>query len=498
MNRIILFALVLAACGDDGGPLPPDGLSDTDIVRIHDAVDTSLGRGLATGYSIAVWRDGAVIYAEGFGARDPAGTAVTADTLFQIGSDTKKITAISLLRQVETGAVDLDDTVADLVPDLTFAEAPTLAATVTVHDLLAQQSGLFEYTPWTEAPADDRLAAIVRGRFAANEYTLMPPGIAWSYSNPNYSLAGFVDETVAARPWADLVIDGVLAPLGMTHTYPRRDDMLAVETDIASARGLIFPDGFDTFDIFGTVATMQGWVTPAQQLDTAFTRPAGLIWSTASDQARLLGFLVDGDPAVLADPLRVAVTTAQVPVVNHAVGVGYGYGVFAHDGYTAADRTYRPARLLSHGGNTLTMTSASLVLPEQRVAVSVLANGRNEDLEQVAQIALEVAAGARLPDPVIAPEILAPPAADQASYAGTFTDPNLGAVTIAWEVDHLTIAVPLLTDLGATVAPRLEPVGLDLFVMRVDGEPHQMSFYDGPDGTRHQYAVNRAFVFTRD
>ena len=43
-----------------------------------------------------------------------------------------------------------------------------------------------------------------------------------------------------------------------------------------------------------------------------------------------------------------------------------------------------------------------------------------------------------------APEVLSDPSPDQASYAGRFTDPNLGDIRVAWVTDHLTIDIPLL------------------------------------------------------
>jgi CubicO group peptidase (beta-lactamase class C family) len=487
--------LLLAGCESDPDE-PTEILSDDEIARIQDAVDDSLATGFATGYSVAIWRDGEVIYAGGFGLKD-ADAPVSADTLFQIGSDTKKITAIALLQRVEAGVVALDETLGELVPELELAAAPAHLDAVTLHHLLSHQSGLFDYSPWTEDPADAQLGAIARGRFAANEYPLMPPGIAWSYANPNFALAAFVDETVDGRPWADIVGEDILAPLGLEHTYLRRDDMLAAEEDIASGLGITLSEGFDSFSLLEGGPSGFGWVAPAEQFDSAFMRPAGMAWSTASDQARLLGFLIDGDEAVLSDELRAAMTTAYTPVADHVEGYGYGYGVFVQDGFVDADGGYHAVPFHSHGGNTLTMTSSSTMLPEQRVAVSVLANGRNEDLYRVAQIVLEVAAGERLPAPTEAPTLLPPPAADQASYAGSFTDPNFGDITITWDTDHLTIAVPRLTEMGFDLDPILVPVSLDLFRLTLDGNPFAISFYDGLDGTPHQYGVNRSFVLTR-
>lgn len=501
----ILAALAaLAACGDNraAGPDATDhasGLGDAQVAAIHAAVAGALGHGLASGYSVAVWRDGAIVYAEGFGTADTGATPVTPDTLFQIGSDTKKLTAIALLQHVAAGRAQLADTVATLVPDLALAGAPHLLAALTLDDLLSHRSGLYDYTPWLDAPADAHLADTVRGRFAAHEYALMPPGIAWSYANPNFALAGFVTEVVDAqhRAWPDIVTQDVLAPLQLTHTFARKADALASGLPLAMGDGAIPSAPLDSFDPLAGVGAVTGWVAPADQQDDAFTRPAGLAWSTATDQARLLGWLVDGDAAVLPDDLRAAVVTEHAPVVNHATGYGYGYGMFVQTGYRAVDGTYHATRFLQHGGNTLTMTSASVVLPEARVAVSVLANGQNENLAPVAAQILEAVAADRIPAASPMPPAVPPAADDLAVYAGTYTDPNLGAATLHWDGSQLTLDVPTLTAAGATLGP-LAPAGLDLFVVTVSGQPFQLSFFDDPaTHAPRAFGVDRAFVLTR-
>src|SRR5262245_28560494 len=249
-RALLAVALLLAACDGDDGEEPA-----IDDAPIRDAVDQHLGDGMATGYSVAIWRDGEVIYAEGFGDKDAEGSPVTADTLFQIGSDTTKVAAIALLQQVQAGVVQLDDTVGTIIPDLVLTRSPTQLETLTLDVLISHRSGLFDYTPWTEAPGDDQLEAIMRGRFAQNEYAMMPPGIAWNYANPAFSLAGFVTEYVDGRAWSDLVAETVFAPLGMVHTYARRDDMLASEGDIADGHGMLLPDGYDSFSLFDQALT---------------------------------------------------------------------------------------------------------------------------------------------------------------------------------------------------------------------------------------------------
>lgn len=491
----VLLALpVLSACGsDNGGSSEPPGLSAAEVKSVEAAVGAALGKGLATSYSLAIWRDGQVIFSEAFGERE-SGVKATTKTEFQIGSDTKKITALALMQAVESGKVSLDQTVKELLPELELAQAPGFLETVTVRDLLRHTTGLFDYTPWVEAAADEQLAQTALGRFAEHEYSSMPAGLAYRYANPDYSLLGLILEKVQGRPWAEVVTEGVLSPLGMSHTYARRDDLLAHENDVATGYGNRAP-----VDFFASADAPEpdvGPIAPADEVDNAFVRPAGLVWSTPTEQLALLGFFIDGSAPVLSDESRAEMMATQAPIYNHMTAAGYGYGLVHQDGYRTTDGTYFPVPYVWHDGGTQAMTSLSLMLPEQRVAVSVLANGAGENLGPVADAALRAAAGARLPESIPQPNLVGTPSSDLASYAGTYTDPNLGEVTITWNGTALNVESPILTAAGVTAA-RLTPVGNDLFLLKVGTDGFDISFYDGEDGTPHQYGVNRQFVLTR-
>jgi hypothetical protein len=208
--------------------------------------------------------------------------------------------------------------------------------------------------------------------------------------------------------------------------------------------------------------------------------------------------VLDGDPHVLSDRLRNEMQVVHAPAFNH-VAFGYGYGLETQPGFIGVDDSFYAVPVVSHGGSAISMSSASMLLPDQRVAVSVLGNSWNSAVDVIAAAALEVAAAGRLPAPSEFPMVIAPPNDDLTSYAGTFHDPNLGAVTIRWSDDQLLLEIPGMADLGFTqTVTTLEPYGLDLFVFSIDETDFDLSFYDAPDGTAHQYAVNRDFVFTRD
>lgn len=452
-----------------------------------------------TGYSVAVWLDGKVVYEAGFGVRDEQGRPVTKDTLFQIGSDTKKITAIATLQEVDAGNLALTNTIAEVVPGLGLAKSPTAFDVITVEDLLSHRSGLFDYTPWVDAPEDEHLEEVIWGRFAENEYPLMPPGIAHNYSNPNYALLGYIDEVLQQRAWGDIVRRRVFEPLGMRHTYARLADALSHERRLATGFGIGPTDGFDSFDGLEAL-TLElpefQWVTPEEQPDDAFIRPAGLVWSTAADQARLLGFLIDGDECVLSDELRQQMLTMHAPEYDHTEW-GYGYGVYSSPYYVDSSGVFFDEPLIYHGGNTLTMSSASWALPEQRIAVSVLSNiAFHPGADTIAQAALEAVVGKELGEPLTDLELLPPPVEDLSLYVGLYSEPNLGDVSISERDGVLTLFAPKLEELGLSPNMELVPAALDMFTFQVGEEADLISFYPDSAGVP-TYGVNRHFVLTR-
>ena len=93
------------------------------------------------GCTVAVGRDGAVVFAEAYGAArlDPL-EPMTVDTVVDIASISKQFTATAILLLAERGMVDLDAPLSTYLPDLpAWASLPTLA------QLMHHQSGIPDY-----------------------------------------------------------------------------------------------------------------------------------------------------------------------------------------------------------------------------------------------------------------------------------------------------------------------------------------------------------------
>ncbi|WP_037906445.1 serine hydrolase domain-containing protein [Actinacidiphila yeochonensis] len=131
------------------------------------------------------------------------------DTVFDLASVTKLFTAVTAVRGVQDGVLDLDAPVAAHDPSLTAAAAHG----ITLRHLLTHTSGLRPELPLYDEPD----AAARAARLAAEE-PLTPPGTARVYSDLNLLLLQRVLERVSGHRVDRLIAETVTGPLGMADT----------------------------------------------------------------------------------------------------------------------------------------------------------------------------------------------------------------------------------------------------------------------------------------
>ena len=483
--------------GDDTG----DDTATPDVRwdPVREAVETALKRGYATGASVAVWVDGEIVYAEGFGSAHPErDVPVKTTTLFNIGSDTKKLTAITLLQQVAAGRLSLTTPLSEALPELDIYDDPFATSSVDLSMLLEQTTSFYDDTNFGTAHEDEVLASYAYGDFARNAYLMAEPGVMWNYSNPNFSLAGLAVEVADGRPWGDVVEDDVLRPLGLNRTFARVTDVIA-DGDYAAGYGIINGLDLDVYDLEErySYAYELGVQEVATFPDAAWVRPAGGVWSTASDMATLAGFFLDGDAAVLPDALREGMVTGQAPFYPQADFIQYGYGLMVYSAFSWTDG-WHETPLWLHGGNHLAYTSGWYVLPEARIAVSVLSNGYADDFSGAAFTAIEVALnGATLSNPIDMPDLAEDPA-DLDHYVGTYVDEHLvGTIIVTRDGDKLTVELPDLSAAGFRVNGTMTESLAGSYSFKLEGGATELTFVarEGEDETT--WARNRGFVATR-
>jgi len=428
---------------------------------------------------VAVWLDGACHYVGGFGSASASeDQAVTEDTLFMIGSDTKKMTAALALQQVQAGRLTLDTPISTVLPDFEPPYAPDFPS-ATLHELLSHQGGTSDYTHWGTTTEDAALYDISHRQFYTNAYAMARPGVFYNYSNPNFSLSGLMDEVVSGTYWADRVIDDLATPLGMTHTHARKTDLVG---PVSTGYGLSGPRD----STIGPVSFEDHW-------ESAFVRPAGLVWSTAMDQCLLAAFLLHGDPSVLSPDLHEQLVSPHAAMFPD-IGGDYGYGLMFSDGGQLGSAGYFDVPIWSHGGNTLSHTSTFYLLPEQDFALSILSNGYGDDF--TASVIQGTLSLANLPDPIDAPATPEIDLVAAEAFVGTYEDPyNVGTVYVTMGDGGLEVQMPLLDELGLSYEPILVSVSTQVWLVDIDGFTYDLSFIAGEDG--EAWMRNRGFVARR-
>jgi D-alanyl-D-alanine carboxypeptidase len=172
------------------------------------------------------------------GNADMAGTPITLDARFRVGSITKPIVAALVLLAVDGGLLSLDDDVSELLPDLVSADPPT-----TVRQLLDHTSGIFNAGDEGDPVADlERLTdpalreearELLRRYLAGEEVRLsdriwialaethdryFEPGTGFHYSNVNYQMLGLILERTTGKPLAELLRSQIVEPLRLGST----------------------------------------------------------------------------------------------------------------------------------------------------------------------------------------------------------------------------------------------------------------------------------------
>lgn len=310
------------------------------------------------GLAIAVIKDDSVVFSRGYGVLDLAKPAqVDEHTRFAIGSTTKAMTSAALGMLVDEGKLRWDDKVIDHLPDFRLYD-PYVTRELTVRDLLTHRSGI----PGTDllwARGDYSLAEMMRRlRYVRPASSFRSQ---WAYQNVVYAIGGALVAKVSGMPWEDFIRTRLFAPLGMTESEP-------LVAGIAQRPNVAAPHA----EIRDTVRQV-----PIRSTDPV--APAGSVWSSVSDMAKWMRFVLDSGrvgarrllaPATFTElitpQIRASLATYPALTLVRPHVFTYALGWFVQD--------YRGETVWMHTGSIDGMTAIIGLLPDRRAGVFVLAN----------------------------------------------------------------------------------------------------------------------------
>ena len=221
-----------------------------------------------------------------------AGRKMEKDTIFQIMSMTKPVTAIAIMMLAEEGRLALRDPVEQYLPE--FAHQHVVANTgpdsarlampdypVTIRDLMTHTAGIVDAAPASIHDYPQRmnvpLDEVVRQ--LAKQPLLFQPGTQWSYSSPGIEILGRIIEVCSGRKYEDFIADRILKPLGMKDSffYPPPDKVSRIAMVYVGKDGNLVRAG----------GSVLGGDPASYRKGSVFPAPGWGLYSTAEDLLHL-------------------------------------------------------------------------------------------------------------------------------------------------------------------------------------------------------------------
>jgi len=327
--------------------------------------------------SVALLKNGEVIYSRGFGYRDiTESLPATPSTSYCIGSVTKAFTAAAIMQLVEKGLVSLEDPVNKFVDVIKSSDIKVyhmlshtsgIPALGYAEALIDSYYGLSSY--WFPVATPDDVITFMRDY---SRWLTHKPGERWFYLNEGYVLLGKIIERVSGVSYESYVKTNILDKLGMKRSYFTRDEYLR-DYDRATPY-IIGKEGkhVKVEPVFGISAD-------------------GGLFSNVIDLLKFAEALINrgsrGNIEILG---RDSVMLMEKPFTRlpyeTPVADSYGLGlIIRHD--------FFGRKLVGHSGSVLVYTAYLGYVPDEKIGVAVLANASGYPLSLVGGYALAMLLG---------------------------------------------------------------------------------------------------------
>ncbi|MEK7153768.1 MAG: serine hydrolase domain-containing protein [Patescibacteria group bacterium] len=330
---------------------------------LDDWLQYQAGQCIVPGFAVSVSYGNTLAYSRAFGYADLyAKQRLTPKHIFNIGSQSKMLTAILVMQLIKEGKLRPYDRVIKHIPWLAKHPDPKYRH-ITVEQLLWHGAGLMregrQADYWQlKQPFPDLLAL----QATVLDSELITEGASRvKYSNVGYALLGQIIENTEQIPYADVAEARIIAPLGLTSTF--------VDYDAAKE---------------ARVATGYTRHINEQRLGVPKDIPANALspaigwYSTVEDMGRIVASLYGNDDTLLSNSTKEILLYGERGQwqPSDAGRDRYGLGFMAHD--------LEGRQILGHGGTFVGHRTCSYFDPGKGLGVMVMSNAHNAPAAEIA------------------------------------------------------------------------------------------------------------------
>jgi CubicO group peptidase (beta-lactamase class C family) len=228
IGLILIWALaVIAAVFAEAFWLGPTAVPRGDLAAIENHLVQKLSNARVGSAALVLVQDGKVAAEHSFGvANAETQTSVKSDqTLFQVASVSKAVTAWGVMKLVEEGKLGLDEPVMSYLKRWQFPESDAHRDKVTIRHLLSHTAGLDDGLGYGGFLPGEAIQTLEESLTLTKDSTVgqpravtvvREPGTLLAYSGGGYTVLQLLIEEVTHRSFADYMKEAVLQPLGMT------------------------------------------------------------------------------------------------------------------------------------------------------------------------------------------------------------------------------------------------------------------------------------------
>jgi CubicO group peptidase (beta-lactamase class C family) len=296
----------------------------------------------APGASIAVVRDGKIIFSKGFGHADlEYDVHNTPQTIFHIASVSKQFTAFAIAMLADQGKLSLDDDIRKHLPEMHDFGTP-----ITIRQLIHHTSGLRDQwnllamAGWRldDVITRNQILRVIRRQRELN----FKPGDQHSYCNTGYTLMAEIVSRASGKPFTQWTQENIFTPLQMTSTQFYDDHQKIVPNraysyflaDTVFKKSVLSYANVGATSLFTTVEDLARWSDNFYSMNV-------------------------GNEKVMA-------MMEQRYILNKGDTISYAFGQDIG--------TYKGLKAVAHSGGDAGYRSFFLRFPEQRFAVIVFSN----------------------------------------------------------------------------------------------------------------------------
>ena len=190
------------------------------VDKILNQLDKKQGPGMAVWVEV----DGEVVYSKWAGlAQREKRIPIDGDTIFELASASKPLTAALVMQMAEAGLLQLDDAAIKWLPQL-----PPVWGTITIRNLLNQTAGIPDYMSQINSTKllglDGLTNKQLLQRWETGNRLNFNPGTQIEYSNSNYVLLAEIASSACGTGFGQCLRERIFEPLGMTHTRVESED----------------------------------------------------------------------------------------------------------------------------------------------------------------------------------------------------------------------------------------------------------------------------------